>query len=270
MRVPKVRRRRTDASIRRGIFIVPSLFTVGNIFCGFLAVINSSRGQMKLAALLILIAIVTDILDGRIARLTGTTTAFGGVYDTLADVVSFGVAPALLVFEWGLWQVPRAGMALAFLFLVAGSVRLARFSSGTNDSSDFKGLPIPAGAGAISLMVLSSPAPVEHDSFIPVVAVFVLALSLLMVSNLPYRSFKDLNVRRQWPAPVVFLIAIIYSLIMLEPLVLSVLLAVYILSAPVTVLTGRVRRRRVTDLPETAWSGEGADHESAGDRARPD
>jgi len=258
MRVPKVRRRRADPRIRRGIFLVPSLFTVGNIFCGFLAVIASSRGQMERAAVLILIAIITDILDGRIARLTGTTTAFGGVYDTVADVVSFGVAPALLVFQWGLREVPRAGMAFAFLFLVAGSIRLARFSAGSSESSDFKGLPIPAGAGAIAFLVLLSPEPVRRDYFIPVVAVFVLALAVLMVSNLPYKSFKDLNLRKQWPAPVVFLIAVIFSVVMLTPLVLAVLLGLYILSAPLAVLTGRVRHRRVTEIPETARALEGA------------
>jgi CDP-diacylglycerol--serine O-phosphatidyltransferase len=192
------------------------------------------------------------------------------------------VAPALLVFHWGLHDVPRAGMGVAFLFLVAGSVRLARFSAGVHESSDFKGLPIPAGAGAIAFLVLLSPEPVERDYFIPIVALFVLALAVLMVSNLPYKSFKDLNLRKQWPAPVVFLIALIYSTVMLSPHVLAVLLGIYILSAPLTVITGKARRRRVTELPASARVPDGArsfnagepdqgdDHEPARDRARPD
>ena len=196
--------------MRRGYYVIPSLFTVANIFCGFLSIIASSRDQYERAAVLILVAIFADVLDGRIARLTGTATQFGEEFDSLADVVSFGMAPALLAFKWGLWEVPRVGMAVAFLFLVAGSIRLARFSSADHDSTDFVGLPIPAGAGAIALLVLVSPTPVVHSAFIPVVVGFVLALSLLMVSNLPYRSFKDVNLRRPRPVTVLFLIAIVF------------------------------------------------------------
>jgi CDP-diacylglycerol--serine O-phosphatidyltransferase len=197
---------------------------------------------MEKAAVLIIVAIIADILDGRIARLTQATSRFGEAYDSLADVISFGAAPALLVFHWGLWQVPRVGAAVSFLFLVAGSVRLARFSSRAHESQDFVGLPIPAGAGSLALFVLVSPTPVQHPAFIPVVVGFVLALSLLMVSNLPYRSFKDINLRRQWPATTVFLIALAFSAITLTPHVLSLLAGVYVLSAPVTVLTEKLKR----------------------------
>lgn len=243
MRAPRIKRRRAAGTIRRGYYLIPSLFTVANMFFGFLSIVASMRDQYERASILILIAIFADVLDGRIARLTGTTSAFGQTYDSLADVVSFGVAPALLAFQWGLWEVPRVGMAVAFLLLVAGSIRLARFSSTVHDSVDFVGLPIPAGAGAIAMFVLTSPSPVTEPAFIPVVVAFVLALSLLMVSNLPYKSFKDLNLRRQWPAPTLFLIALLFSLITLTPHTLSVLAAIYILSAPVAVLTGRVRGR---------------------------
>lgn len=230
---------------------MPSLFTVANIFCGFQSVVQSSRGHFEWAALLILFAIFADILDGRIARLTGATSSFGEVYDSVADVVSFGVAPALLVFQWGLWEVPRIGVAVSFLFLVAGSIRLARFTSREHDTHIFEGLPIPAGAGAISMLVLVSPTPVLHPYFIPVVVVFVLCLSLLMVSNLPYRSFKDINLRRQWPAPTLFAIALAFSLITLTPHVLSVFAAAYILSAPLAALRKKATRRR-TNPPDSA------------------
>ncbi|MFV2072323.1 MAG: CDP-diacylglycerol--serine O-phosphatidyltransferase [Thermoanaerobaculales bacterium] len=229
--------------MRKGIYLIPSLFTVANIFCGFLSIIASSRGQFGRASVLILVAIFADMLDGRIARLTGTTSAFGEAYDSLADVISFGVAPALLAFQWGLWEVPRVGMAVAFLFLVAGSIRLARFSSSHNEPDHFIGLPIPAGAGAISMLVLLSPSPVSHPYFIPVVVAFVMGLCLLMVSNLPYPSFKGVNLRRKWPAPTLFIIALVFSLVTLTPHVLSILLGIYILSAPAAILTGRVRRR---------------------------
>ena len=229
--------------MRRGYYVIPSLFTVAHIFCGFLSIIASSRDQYERAAVLILVAIFADVLDGRIARLTGTTTQFGEEFDSLADVVSFGMAPALLAFKWGLWEVPRVGMAVAFLFLVAGSIRLARFSSADHDSTNFVGLPIPAGAGAISMLVLMSPTPVTYPAFIPVVVAFVLGLSLLMVSNLPYPSFKGVDLRRKWPAPTLFLIAVVFSLVTLTPHVLSILAVIYILSAPVAVLTKKARRR---------------------------
>lgn len=248
MRAPRVRRRRTSDRLRRGIYIIPSLFTVANMFFGFFAMIEAIRGHMERAGVLILVAAFADVLDGRIARLTGATTSFGEVYDSLADVVSFGVAPALLAFQWGLWQVPRIGLATAFLFLVAGSIRLARFSSTAHDNRSFVGLPIPAGAGAIALFVLVSPSPVQHPAFIPVVAAFLVALALLMVSNLPYRSFKDLNLRRQWPATTLFVIALAISLLTLTPHVLSLMLAVYILSAPVAVLTRRRHRGAIGPL----------------------
>lgn len=242
MRAPKLIRRKPRAGFRRGVYIIPSLFTVANIFCGFYSVVESSRGHMERSALLILVAIVADILDGRIARLTGASSEFGEVFDSLADVISFGVAPSLLVFNWGLWQVPRPGTAVAFLFLVAAAIRLARFSAKPSVSMNFQGLPSPAGAGSIALFVLVSPSPVQHPGFIPVVACFVIALSLLMVSNLPYRSFKDLDLRRRWPVTTIFILAIVVSLVTLTPHVLSVMAAIYVLSAPVAVITGQGRR----------------------------
>ncbi len=256
MKMPRVKRGKSTPGKRRGFYLIPSLFTVANIFCGFLSIVASSRGQFERASILILIAIFADVLDGRIARLTGTVTQFGEEFDSLADVTSFGVAPALLAFQWGLWDVPRVGMAVAFLFLVAGSIRLARFSSTHSDSLDFIGLPIPAGAGSISMLVLTSPSPVTHPAFIPVVVAFVLGLSLLMVSNLPYPSFKDVNLRRQWPAPTLFLIALAFSLITLTPHFLSVLAAIYILSAPVTVLTRRVRHKPLAAATPTSTPGD--------------
>ena len=246
----RVKRRKRRETIRRGYYVIPSLFTVANMFCGFLSIIESTRGHFERSAVLLLVAIFADVLDGRIARLTGTATAFGEAYDSLADVVSFGVAPALLAYQWGLSEVHRVGMAVVFLFLVAGSIRLARFNAKSHDSLDFIGLPIPAGAGSIAMLVLMSPTPVTHPAFIPVVAAFVLALSLLMVSNLPYKSFKGVNLRRKWPAPTLFLIALVFSLVTLTPHVLSVLAAIYVLSAPVTILTRRVRRHPDTEVHE--------------------
>lgn len=268
MRAPRLRRRKDHTRLRRGIYIVPSLFTVGNVFCGFLSIIHSSRGDFEWAALLILIAIVADILDGRIARLTGATSNFGELYDSVADVVSFGVAPAMLAFHWGLWEVPRIGMAFAFLFLVAGSIRLARFSSRAHDDHTFQGLPAPAGAGAISMLVLVSPTPVQQPYFIPVVVVFVFCLSLLMVSNLPYRTGKDINLRKQWPATTLFIIAVAFSLITLTPHVLSILAAAYILSGPVTVLRSKTIGRKSRQAPSSDPVERSADGPSGAEAPR--
>lgn len=256
MRAPRLRRRSERLGLRRGVYVLPTLFTVANVFCGFLSIVAATNQQFGRAATFILIAIIADILDGRIARLTGSTSSFGEVYDSLADVISFGVAPALLAYRWGLVDVPRFGIAAAFLFLVAGSIRLARFSSRAHDSRVFSGLPIPAAAGAVALLVLLSPEPVRHPALIPVAGAFVLCLSLLMVSNLPYRSFKDVDLRRRWPATTVFAIALVL-VITLSPHVLSLLCALYILSAPVAVVTRRLRRRSpvapaVSDSEETS------------------
>jgi CDP-diacylglycerol--serine O-phosphatidyltransferase len=213
-------------------------------------------------------ATVADILDGRIARLTGATSTFGEIYDSVADVISFGVAPALLAFQWGLWEVPRIGMAFAFLFLVASSIRLARFSSREHDDHAFQGLPTPAAAGAIAMLVLVSPTPVQHPYFIPVVVVFVLCLSLLMVSNLPYRTFKDINLRKQWPAPTLFAIAVAFSLITLTPHVLSICAAIYILSAPLQVLRSKTIGRSARSAPAFDTREGPSDGSSSSEAAR--
>ncbi len=231
--------------LRKGIYIIPSLFTVGNIFCGFFSLVETMRGNLDRAAVAILVAVVADVLDGRIARLTGTTSEFGKAYDSLADVVSFGTAPALLAVQWGLWQKPMLGLAVAFLFLVAGSIRLARFNIQVSDSHDFTGLPIPAGASAIALLVLVSPGPVRDPYFLWIFAGFVLCLSLLMVSNLQYRAFKDIDLRKRWPVTSLFLIAFVFSMVVFaRSKVLAILLAIYILSAPTRVVASWIRPSR--------------------------
>lgn len=259
MKLPRLRRRRSAEQLRRGVYIIPSLFTVANMFCGFWALLDASHDRFGRAAVLIIVAVIADVLDGRIARLTGSTSSFGAAYDSLADVVSFGAAPAFLAYRWGLRLQPDFGLFFSFLFLVAGSIRLARFNVSTHDAGHFQGLPIPAGASAISMLVLISPTPVSDTWFIPVVMVFVLCLSLLMVSNLPYRSFKDLNLRRQWPTTTLFVLALVVALVTLRPHLLSVLLALYILSAPAALVSRRLRRQQdqphleshATTRPET-------------------
>lgn len=250
MRLPRTRRirrprRSSRESFRRGIYLIPSLFTVGNMLCGFASILHAVHGRLELAGWLIIIAGVLDGLDGRIARLTNSSSEFGREYDSLADVVSFGVAPAVLAFQWGLGTAGRLGWAVAFLFLVAGSVRLARFNVKAHDRSFFAGLPIPAGAGAVTVLVLAMPEPITTKAWSVAALAFVLAVSLLMVSTVGYRSFKDLDLRHQWPATMFFVIAFVLAVVAFSPLpAMAVCAACYLLSGPVEFVVRRLRRRK--------------------------
>jgi CDP-diacylglycerol--serine O-phosphatidyltransferase len=244
-------RRPARESFRRGIYLLPSLFTVGNLFFGFWAVVDAINGRLDRAPWLILAAGLLDGLDGRIARLTHATSDFGKEYDSLADVVSFGVAPAILAYQWGLHDMGHWGLAAAFLFLVAGSIRLARFNikAQAADRRFFTGLAIPGGAGALTLMVLLDPEPVVDLRLKIVVCMFVFLISVLMVSNIPYRSFKEINLRRRWPVWAIFVIALVLALATaLGRQAMALLLGIYVLSGP---LEAGVRRLRHRPLPTT-------------------
>lgn len=242
---PRLPRTPSRTTLRRGIYLIPSLFTVGNMLCGFAAILHSLHGRLELAGWLILLAGVLDGLDGRIARLTNTTSDFGKEYDSLADVVSFGIAPAILIYQWGLWTMGRWGWAVAFLFVVAGSVRLARYNmrSSGGDRRYFMGLPIPAGAGALTLLVLVDPTPLVTRWAGAVLWSFVLLISFLMVSSVPYRSFKDFNLRQRWPATAFFLIALFVAFIAVTPVpAMAGFLSAFLLAGPAELLVRRVRK----------------------------
>jgi CDP-diacylglycerol--serine O-phosphatidyltransferase len=239
-------------SLRRGVFILPSLFTVGNMLCGFAAVQAAFHARLVAAGWLIVLAGILDALDGRIARLTHATSEFGKEYDSLADVVSFGLAPAILVFQWRLEDLGRSGFAVAFLFLVAGSVRLARFNvqAGAVDKRFFVGLPIPAGAGALTLAVLLDPTPVASRGELVIVGLYVLAVSLLMVSTIQYRSFKDFNLHQRFPATLFFLLAlIVVILVTYRQYAMAVLLGAYLLLGPVEAVLRAVLHKPIAPSP---------------------
>jgi CDP-diacylglycerol--serine O-phosphatidyltransferase len=244
MRLRRPRRPSRD-SLRRGIFLLPSLFTVGNMLAGFASILHAISGRLELAGWLIFLAGVLDGLDGRIARLTKSTSEFGKEYDSLADVVSFGVAPAVLAFQWGLWGMGKLGWSAAFLFVVAGSVRLARFNvkADQTDKRYFVGLPIPGGAGALTLLVLIDPEPVVTPAGSVAVCLFVLAVAFLMVSTIRYRSFKDLDLRQRWPAKAFFFLAAVVAVVAFSPLpAMGLALGLYLLSGPAAWLKGKLRR----------------------------
>lgn len=182
--------------IRKGIYILPNLFTTANLFCGFFAVIRAIEGDYTSSAWAILFAGIFDFLDGRIARLTRTQSEFGLAYDSLVDLASFGLAPAILMFTWSLFHFGRFGWAACFLFFACGALRLARFNVQASDveKKSFQGLPIPAAAYCLASYVILYhyvAGPGRAESYAIVLLTFLLAG--LMVSNIPYRSFKALD-----------------------------------------------------------------------------
>jgi len=219
----------------RGIFLLPSLFTVGNLFCGYYSIVSTLHGDYSEAALAIGIAIVLDGLDGRIARLTNTQTPFGSAFDSIADVLTFGMAPAALVFSWGLWDLGRIGWMTSFIFLTCAA-----------------GMPAPTAAGMLAALAFYSPARISTPGVTYFSLALVAVLSFLMISKLRYRSFKDVDLHRPQRYSMVALLAIIIWLIALEPqTVLLLLAATYTASGPVERLWQQLRRRRVPEhLPE--------------------
>ena len=248
-----LRRRRTDLPerrARRGIYLLPSMFTMANMFCGYACIVYSMRGEYATAAPFIGLAIVLDMLDGRVARMTGTSTAFGVEFDSLADVISFGVAPAILSFRWGLEPLGRVGWAAGFLFVAAAAVRLARFNiqSGSQDKRYFVGLPSPAAAGVLASTVYLYPTgPQVAVHAVPVLAM-VIVPALLMVSTLRFRSFKtlDLQLRRNYTA--LMLVALGLALVMASPEVaLAAMAYSYLASGLVGMIWTRLRRRHADE-----------------------
>src|SRR4029077_9445959 len=242
-------RRRTDAperKLRRGIYLLPSLMTLGNLFCGYACIVYAMRGEYETAAPFIGIAMILDTLDGRIARMTGTSSAFGLEFDSLADVISFGMAPAILTFSWGLTSLGRWGWAAGFIYLTAAAMRLARFNvqTGTGDKKYFVGMPSPAAAGIPAATIYAYPAGFQH----PVGAVPAMALMLvpafLMVSTIRFRSFKSLDLQARRPYTVLIAIALFFAFIFAHPALTLVIIAYsYLLSAFVELIVSRVRRR---------------------------
>ena len=180
------------------ILVLPSMFTTGNLFCGFYSILHSFNHDFERASYAILLAGIFDILDGRVARITRSTSKFGVEYDSIADVVSFGIAPAILTYVWMLQPLGRLGWAGAFFFAACGALRLARFNTIAEElpKSYFLGLPIPAAANVIASVVIAhTELPWSHPE--PVVLFLVFALGILMVSSIRYRSFKDFDLRHR-------------------------------------------------------------------------
>ena len=240
---------------RRGVYLLPSLFTMANMFCGYACIVHSMRAatdgadraeQLSTAALFIGFAFVLDALDGRIARMTGTTSAFGVEFDSLADVVSFGVAPAILAFQWGLQPLGRIGWAAGFLFVAAAAVRLARFNiqSGSQDKRYFVGLPSPTAAAVPAATVYAYPFGFQTNTEAVPVLAMVIVPALLMVSTIRYRSFKTIDLQSRRSYPVLFLFAVGLALLAAQPqIVLAMMAYTYLVSAFIGLAWHRLRKR---------------------------
>ncbi len=233
---------------KHGIYLLPNLFTTGALFAGFFAIVQSMNGRFEVAAVAIFIAMVLDGLDGRVARLTHTQSEFGAEYDSLSDMVSFGVAPSLVVYEWALKGLGKWGWFAAFIYCCATALRLARFNTNIDivDKRYFQGLPSPAAAALVAGFVwvmldygISGEAVSWYAAAISVFA------GLSMVSNLPFYSFKDFNMRKSVPFIVIFMIAIFFLLISsYPPGVLFGLFLLYALSGFVVWLVRRSNRAK--------------------------
>jgi CDP-diacylglycerol--serine O-phosphatidyltransferase len=237
---------------RRGMFLLPSIITVGNMFCGYACVVFAMRNELTTAAPFIGIAVVLDMLDGRIARLTNTTSAFGLEFDSLADVISFGLAPAILAFAWGLSELGRVGWAAGFLFVTAAAMRLARFNIQTHTLTDkryFIGMPSPAAAGVPAATVYAWPYPLEGPQAIAAVAV-VIVPAVLMVSTIRFRSFKSINFGYTHSYLNIILVAGLIALVATAPQITLLILAYgYLLSGFIGMAL--TRHRPPTEPAET-------------------
>jgi CDP-diacylglycerol--serine O-phosphatidyltransferase len=233
---------------RKGIYILPNLFTTAAMFAGFYAIVQAMNGQFEYAPIAIFIAMIMDGLDGRVARWTHTESDFGAQYDSLSDMVSFGLAPALVMYEWALSGLGKLGWLAAFLYAAAAALRLARFNIQTGgDSRYFTGLPSPSAAALIAGLVWVLHAnygvPGKEVSFIALG--FTVFAALSMVNNIHYHSFKHLNVKDRVSFMVVIAVVLIFVLISLDPpQVLFMIFLGYSLSGPLFASVRLYQRRR--------------------------
>lgn len=241
------------AHFRRGAYLLPSMFTLGNMFCGYACIVFAMNGEFHTAAPFIGLAFIMDALDGRIARMTGSTSAFGLQLDSLADVISFGMAPAILSFAWGLHILGRWGWAIAFLFVAAAALRLARFNIQTIVAPDkryFVGLASPAAAAVPAATVFAWPYQIDDWRAALLVVPVVVVPALLMVSTVRFRSFKDLNLGWRRSYMPLFLIVLAIVAVAAEPrIMLAVCAYAYLLSAFVGMGVSRFRRKPQPSAP---------------------
>lgn len=240
----RFRRRPGGLRTRRGVFLLPSLFTVANIFLGFFSISRSLDGDFAAAALSIGFAILADLADGRVARFADVASDFGRELDSLADMCSFGVAPAVLLYAWALQELPRTGWLVAALFTVCAGVRLARFNVGrlSRDPRFYTGLSTPAAAALVGAVVYWRPAPLEPGPAAVACLFGTLALALLMNSPIPYRSYKSVAGRRTESYRTIVLVAVVIVAAIAEPVFMFLFLSIGYAAQPA--ISGLLRAMR--------------------------
>lgn len=245
-----------DSKRRRGIYLLPNLFTTAALFSGFYAIVAAMNGRFESAAIAVFVAMVLDGLDGRVARLTHTESPFGVQYDSLADMVSFGLAPALVMYEWALggmanlgWVPAKLGWLAAFIYTAAAALRLARFNTqvGSADKHYFIGLPSPSAAAIMAGLVwVGNDLGMHGNQLLWLAFIITIGTGALMVSNIPYYSFKQVDLRGRIPFVAMLAIVLVFVFASLDPpKMLFTGFLVYGLSGPVvTFLRRRQRARR--------------------------
>lgn len=232
-----------------GIYLLPNLFTTASLFTAFYSIVASLKGQYETAAIAVFIGMIADGLDGRIARLTKTQTAFGAEYDSLSDMVTFGVAPALLVYSWGLHELGKIGWLVSFIYTAAVALRLARFNTQVETSEKkryFQGLACPPAAAIVSSLVWFCQQNQLRFLVISILtAAVVVIIAMLMVSNVRYYSFKEIDFKGKVPFLYLLLMVILFAAIAINPsLVLFIGFLIYALSGPIQTLWTLQRMRK--------------------------
>ncbi|MBU0745043.1 MAG: CDP-diacylglycerol--serine O-phosphatidyltransferase [Gammaproteobacteria bacterium] len=233
----------------RGIYLLPNLFTIGSIFSGFFAIVSSLKGNYDSAAIAIFISMIMDTMDGKVARLTNTMTAFGAEFDSMADMVSFAIAPAFLAYAWNLSNIGKFGWIAAFIYTVAVALRLARFNTQAASAGKryFQGIPCPAAAAVVvSLVWVCFELELTNTTMAIVTAIAMISVGVLMVSNIRYRSFKDAELKHNVRFVVILATVLIITLIYVDPAkVLFVIFTTYAASGPITTILGLQKKKRL-------------------------
>ena len=257
----------------KGVYILPNLFTTASLFAAFYAIVQATVGNFENAAVAIIVAAILDTLDGRVARLTNTVSDFGKEYDSLVDLVSFGLAPALILFEWGLQALGKSGWLVAFLYVATTALRLARFNTMDSPSKRyFQGLPCPAAAVLVAASIWAANTYMLSDPVFRGIAMVVMAaLSFAMVTSLPYRSFKDLDLKHRVPFIFVLGLVLVFVLISFDPpLVVFIIFLAYALSGPVEWVL--LRKKGINVFKPATEEGENTltDNDPSSDSAESD
>lgn len=232
----------------RGIYLLPNLFTTAALFSGFYAIASAISGRYETAAILIFVSLVLDGLDGRVARMTNTQSDFGAEYDSMADMISFGAAPAIVMYLWSLSSLGQVGLIGAFVHLAGGALRLARFNTqlATQDKNYFQGLPSPAAAALLAGLVWVSEKYEYGVENLPwLVLILTVTTGLLMVSNFRYHSFKDINFKGKVPFVVMIFVMLGFAITLSNPAtILCLFFFGYALSGPIVTIVLMRRKRQ--------------------------